>query len=684
MAPTAVELTGDGLALDGAVLPLWSGSMHYWRIDPKLWPRCLDEVLRLGLEMVCTYVPWAEHEVEAGRYDFGEFQPRRNLHYFLDLCEERGLKVLLRPGPHINAELTFFGFPDRILRDPRCLAQSARGTTVWLPAPPRFFPVPSFASSVFLEEVQRWLRGFADAVRDRLATRGGPVVALQADNEAALFFRTAPFDQDYAPDALSLWRRWLAQRYGDDIYALNEAHGSAWPSFAAIRPPTRFDVVDRRVLARQLDWIAFKEWTIENFVGEVASTLREAGLRGVPIYHNFAMTDGAPPHNLAGMERTVDLVGIDLYHPRSQLHLVRESVLKLVGTSRLPFIPELGIGAPWYMPALSVADCRTLLLASLAYGARAFNLYMLVERDRWYGSPISARGKPRDHIARFYERVHGALARLEFHRMRRLRAAALLTDRAMARLAVASSPWDPLPGGLLRLLGLEADGMAGEAQWGYGRPVAVDAARAAGVLKSALSAAAIPHLFADTNVEADRLQGVHLYAIAAAGFLSEEAQRLVLAQLEAGDTVVIGPEVPKEFEAGRAGPLLHDAVRSTQRVDAPLPHLVHRVGRGRLIEVPGLHEAPPDAVASLLDGLATQLGLPREPRIEAGARVDASWHVHPDGHRVIGLVNRSERAVAAAGELEDLQLRDLASGERFDHRSVPLAPGSARLLEVLS
>ena len=682
MEAKPVEITGDGLNLGGVTLPLYSGSVHYWRLDPAVWPRALDEVRRLGIRIVCTYVPWAVHEVEPGRFDFGEFDPRKNLHRFLDLCEEWGLKVLLRPGPHINAELTFFGFPDRILRDPRCLAQSSTGTPVWLPTPPRFFPVPSFTSRVFLEEVQRWIHGFSTAVAGRLASAGGPVVALQADNEAALFFRTAPFDQDYAPDSVSAWRDWLARRYADDIYALNEAHGTAWSSFAAIRPPTRFDVDDRRVLARQLDWMAFKEWTIETFVGKVAQMLVEGGLEGVPIYHNFAMTDGSPPHDLADMERVLDLVGIDLYHPRSQLHLVRESVLKLVGTSRLPFVPELGIGAPWYMPALSIADCRALMLAALAYGMRAFNLYMLVERDRWYGSPISARGVRRDRIADFYQQLLTSLERVRFHEMRRPKAAYLLVDRQQARLAVAASPWDPLPGGLLRMLGLEGDGMAGEATFGYGRPICVDTARAQQALRASLTAAAIPFAVADTNVDPERLRGTELFVIAAAGFLSEEAQRLLLATLEAGATVVVGPELPIEYEAGRRGDLLHASIRTSEHHEAPLAHRTHRVGKGTLVEVPGLDVAPHDRVAALLDEIAGRLGLPRDPRVEAGARVDASWHRHPDGRQLVGLVNRGEAGVEAAGELTERVLVDLVTGERFERRPVPLPAGTARLLEV--
>ena len=64
-----------------------------------------------------------------------------------------GLAVVLRPGPHVNAELTSFGMPDHVLADPACQARSASGSPVWMPSPPRAWPLPSYASTVFREHI---------------------------------------------------------------------------------------------------------------------------------------------------------------------------------------------------------------------------------------------------------------------------------------------------------------------------------------------------------------------------------------------------------------------------------------------------------------------------------------------------------------------------------------------------
>lgn len=678
-APAAVTVGPEGLVAGGRTLPLFAGAIHYWRLDPQVWPRALDALADLGLRMACTYVPWEIHEVEPGRFDFGETDVRRDLGRFLDLCAERGLAVLLRPGPHVNAELTSFGFPPRVLADPRCQARSARGSRVLVPAPPRAFPAPSLASPVFRDEARTWLLAFADRVRPRLFP-AGPVVGLQADNEATFFFRTGAFDQDYSEAAVAAFRRWLARRYPGPG-ALAEAWGAPGLEAAAATPPTALNGGDRRALAPALDWLRFKEDLVLEFVGQAARTLREAGLGTVPLFHNLPMGDGGTPADLASLEREVDLVGVDLYHPRQQLGLVRETVLHLAGTSRLPFVPELGVGAPWYLPALSVEDGRQLLLAALAYGTRAANLYMIVDRDRWYGAPVSGRGVRREDVAGFYRRLLGALARVRWHALRRPARAVLLRDRSEGRLAAASNPFDPFPPGALRVAGFEAEAQVGEGTFGYPRPPALVAARARARLDQALRAAGLAHVFTDDALAPGRLPARPLVCVAAPGFLSAETQGLLLTAARAGGAVVLGPDLPVEAEAGRPCDRLVAALGPGVPADRPLPHVRHPCGAGVVIQVPALDAADPAALAALLATLGEDLGLPTEPA--PGDAVDALWHRGAQA-TVLALVNRGETEAVVRGEAEAEDLVDLADGTRFGPgRPVPLAPGSVRLLEVV-
>src|ERR1043166_6097215 len=139
---------------------LLSGEVNFWRLDPSVWPSVLARVAELGLNVISTYVCWDFHELAPGQFDFsGRTDPRRNLLAFLDLAAERDLWVLLRPGPYIYAEWPNSGIPER--------------TVQWHRLHPRF-----------VAEAEIWLGAFVEAVQGRLATHGGPIVLVQADNEA--------------------------------------------------------------------------------------------------------------------------------------------------------------------------------------------------------------------------------------------------------------------------------------------------------------------------------------------------------------------------------------------------------------------------------------------------------------------------------------------------------------------
>ena len=175
--------------------------------------------------IVADRSPERELIIGPSEYDFGERDPRLDVARFLRMAHDVGLRCLLRPGPHINAELTFFGLPERIVWDPECQARTPGGHPVMLPMVPVAFPVPSYASDAFLEETARWYR----VVGQRLASLcwpDGPIVLVQVDNEGALYFRDGQYDQDYHPDAIVRYRAFLRAKYGS-LDALAAAYGSA-------------------------------------------------------------------------------------------------------------------------------------------------------------------------------------------------------------------------------------------------------------------------------------------------------------------------------------------------------------------------------------------------------------------------------------------------------------------------
>src|SRR5258708_9040007 len=123
-----VRLCPAGLDLgSGEVLPLWAGAMHYWRHPAHEWRAGLEAMRAMGLRLLDTYVPWGVHETGPGAFDFGTRDPRLDVASFLRIAHEVGLRCVLRPGPHINAELTFFWVPERIVWNAECQARAPGG-----------------------------------------------------------------------------------------------------------------------------------------------------------------------------------------------------------------------------------------------------------------------------------------------------------------------------------------------------------------------------------------------------------------------------------------------------------------------------------------------------------------------------------------------------------------------------
>lgn len=445
-----VTVHPHGLLLAGnpEPIPLYSGAIHYFRMAPEEWGRALDAMKAMGLGMVDIYVPWGVHETSAENFEWGQKDPWLDLPRFLAECGSRGLHVVLRPGPHINAELTFFGLPERIVWNGPCQARTARQSPVILPMLPRAFPVPSYASDAFHEAAALWLTEVARVTAPFLYP-DGPIVMVQIDNEGAAYFRDGLYDQDYHPDAIRMFRDFLRKKYQGGVHELRAAWQEADLQFATTDPPTRMDAETADQLARHLDWAEFHEDLLATAFERLAAALRDGGLAGIPTMHNMPPGEAGTSLNAERMRGAIDLVALDYYHsaePGSHGVLERrtgELVSRTRGHHLPAFAAEMGAGYPPFFAPTDEKDSLYTLLAGLAYGLRGFSLYMAVDRDRWVGAPIDVHGYPRKH-ADDYRRVTAALRRLDFHTLERRTPVRLVLPRNIRRLARATHAFGPI------------------------------------------------------------------------------------------------------------------------------------------------------------------------------------------------------------------------------------------------
>ena len=151
--------------LDGKPLQIISGEMHFARIPREYWRHRLRMAKAMGLNTIATYVFWNYHEVRPGVFDFRT--GNRDLAAFVKIAQEEGLWVILRPGPYACAEWDFGGLPSYLLKELDLKVRSKD---------PRF-----------LDAAHRYIDALAREIRPLQATRGGPIIMVQAENEYGSF-----------------------------------------------------------------------------------------------------------------------------------------------------------------------------------------------------------------------------------------------------------------------------------------------------------------------------------------------------------------------------------------------------------------------------------------------------------------------------------------------------------------
>ncbi len=502
MSAARVTVHPHGLLLEDQqrAITLYSGAIHYFRMAPEEWGRALDAMKAMGLNMVDIYVPWGVHETSAENFEWGEQVPWLDLPQFLRQCSARGLHVVLRPGPHINAELTYFGLPERIVWSAPCQARTARQSPVILPMLPRAFPVPSYASDAFHEAAALWLREVARVTAPFLYPEG-PIVMVQIDNEGAAYFRDGLYDQDYHPDAIRMFRDFLRKKYEGGVHELRAAWQESDLQFATTDPPTRMDAEVADQLARHLDWAEFHEELLANAFERLTAAVRDGGLTGVPTMHNLPPGEAGTSLNAERMGRSIDLIALDYYHsaePGSHGVLERrtgELVSRTRGHDLPAFAAEMGAGYPPFFAPTDEKDSLYTLLAGLAYGLRGFSLYMAVDRDRWLGAPIDVHGYPRKH-ADDYRRIIAALRRLEFHTLERRTPVRLVLPRTIRRLARATHAFGPVTQAAFAIAGASYQESCLEEEFGLGEVPTFTAEAYLLTFERALRTRGVPYSYA--------------------------------------------------------------------------------------------------------------------------------------------------------------------------------------------
>jgi beta-galactosidase len=166
-APPAAHLlraNGDHFELDGKPFQIISGAIHYARVPRAYWRDRLRKARTMGLNTVETYVFWNLHEPSPGHFDFSG---QNDIAEFIREAQQEGLYVILRPGPYVCAEWDFGGYPAWLLREPGMEVRTS--------------------NSAFIAAAGRWLHRLGQELAPLQSGNGGPILAVQVENEYGSF-----------------------------------------------------------------------------------------------------------------------------------------------------------------------------------------------------------------------------------------------------------------------------------------------------------------------------------------------------------------------------------------------------------------------------------------------------------------------------------------------------------------
>ncbi|MFJ8939335.1 beta-galactosidase [Streptomyces sp. NPDC102365] len=157
--PDPIEVTSRCLTRGGRPWFPVSGEFHYTRYPAGEWEEELLKMRAGGVTAVASYVIWIHHQEAEGRI---RFDGDRDLRRFVELCARHGLDFVPRIGPWSHAEVRNGGLPDWLL---------ARALS------------PRTDDPAYLAPVRTWYEAIAAQLTGLDRAHGGPIVAIQIENE---------------------------------------------------------------------------------------------------------------------------------------------------------------------------------------------------------------------------------------------------------------------------------------------------------------------------------------------------------------------------------------------------------------------------------------------------------------------------------------------------------------------
>ncbi|MDP3979868.1 MAG: beta-galactosidase [Chlamydiota bacterium] len=427
--PQNVGFKDGRFLLNGKDFYIYSGEVHYFRIDPKHWDDRLKKAKSLGFNTIATYSPWGWHEIEEGKFDFtGKTHPRRDFVGFVKAVKKAGLYLIARVGPVSNGEMVGEGLPSWLLEDyPEVRAKNFDGTIF------EHGKLVSFHHPKFREFVQSWYKKILPIVKKNQFTKGGNIILVQLCNEIGMINWIAA-QPDYDESATKVYHTFLEKKYGD-VQNLNEAYDSSFPHFQDVHQPDKHD--HSILFQRAVDWNRAYQDYFASYFAWLAKEAKSGGIdvpiqANIPHFYDYDTRGRGHYSPMTTMlfknytEQTGPVIFGGAYQIRrldydncQDIPFTTEMV-RMISDKEVPLVcAEMQTGIMRDYPRLYPTDVELNLKTSMGQGLNGMNCYMLCGGTNPKGlghfgtyhewqAPIDSKGNFKAHavpLAQFGELV---------------------------------------------------------------------------------------------------------------------------------------------------------------------------------------------------------------------------------------------------------------------------------------
>jgi len=380
------EAKENYFTLDGKPVYVYSGEIHYFRIDPSLWSKHLERAKEAGLNTVSTYIPWSWHEYEEGKFDFeGKTHPQRNLSGYLEEVRKAGLLHSVRIGPFSNAELKGEGLPKWLLDEHDEIYSSGEGIQN-LP----HTTIVSYIHPVFREYVRKWYDRVIPEIAPLQISSGGNIALVQLCNEIGMIHWVNGHG-DYSEPSTKMYQDYLKNKYSSIKELVKVYPGSSFKDFSEIK---------HIPLRQSYGWQDLWDWAdyFRNYFADYYEYLfklaRERGvttpvIANIPQFIDFDVRGRgfASPMTTSFYRYIPDKVENVVYGGAYQMRrmdyenfhdvmITTQVVKSLTDYSNPVLCAELQTGIMRDKPRLYPSDVELNLKTSMASGVNGVNCYM--------------------------------------------------------------------------------------------------------------------------------------------------------------------------------------------------------------------------------------------------------------------------------------------------------------------